>query len=199
MDNHRTPRIPEATASPLARRLDKKETTTTISLLTTSSQRGRTSHPEGKVFRPAQPHQLTRPDPDQLIPPGKRDTRGKYRKYCAARKCEVQSDTHIDRVRLRKRIRDDVVDPLESSPTPKKQARTPKPSLVVTQAALVRRLASLTALAKAGSMPPFHAYRLHKLEGQLAGMVVAEAELACTRNVCSREKGPKRNCHCQTA
>ena len=40
----------------------------------------------------------------------------KYHKYCAAQQCEAQRDTHVDRVRLRKRIRDDVVDPLDSAP-----------------------------------------------------------------------------------
>ena len=37
-------------------------------------------------------------------------------------KCEVQSDTHVDRVRLSERIGDDVADPLDSAPKPKKEA-----------------------------------------------------------------------------
>ena len=32
---------------------------------------------------------------NQLIPQVKGDTRGQYHKYCAARKCEVQSNTHV--------------------------------------------------------------------------------------------------------
>ena len=42
------------------------------------------------------------------IRPGKGDTSGKYHKYCATRTCEAQHDTHGDRVRRKKRIRDDV-------------------------------------------------------------------------------------------
>ena len=53
------------------------------------------------------------------IRPGKGDTSGKYHKFCATRKCEVQSDTHVDRVRLRKRIRDYVADQIDSAPKPK--------------------------------------------------------------------------------
>ena len=88
------------------------------------------------------------PEHDDFAPPSDADTEyERIRVHCAeltapaapteimqpidtqitGTKCEVQSDTHVDRVRLRKRIRGDVADPLDSAPKPKRQAFPPPP------------------------------------------------------------------------